>query len=100
MRAKSFLEKITENIDERSGFRDDVKMVKFPKKFWIVEKPGPDSEIEDVFYESNMLDFHLQTRGGLEWNKIQGFYTDKKTAEKAAKSAMRLMDIVKKNLKF
>jgi len=65
-----------------------VKYVKFPKKFWIVESPGEDSEIGEVFYELDMEGFFLQARGGLNWSKVHGFYTKESDARKEAEKLM------------
>jgi hypothetical protein len=58
-------------------------------KFFIVEKPGKDSEMEDVVYELSLPEFALQIKGGLEVKNILGVYKQKSDARRAGTEAMK-----------
>ena len=58
-------------------------------KFFIVEKPTKDSEIEDVVYELTLPEFALQIKGGLEIKNILGVYKQKSDANRAGTEAMK-----------
>ena len=58
-------------------------------KFFIVEKPTKDSEIEDVVYEITLPEFALQIKGGLEIKNILGVYKQKSDARRAGTEALK-----------
>lgn len=58
-------------------------------KFFIVEKPTKDSEMEDVVYELTLPEFALQIKGGLEIKNILGVYKQKSDANRAGTEAMK-----------
>jgi len=58
-------------------------------KFFIVEKPGKDSEMEDVVYELSLPEFALQIKGGLDIKNILGVYKQKSDARRAGTEAMK-----------
>ena len=58
-------------------------------KFFIVEKPTKDSEMEDVVYELTLPEFALQIKGGLEVKNILGVYKQKSDANRAGTEAMK-----------
>ena len=58
-------------------------------KFFIVEKPGKDSEMEDVVYELSLPEFALQVKGGLDIKNILGVYKQKSDARRAGTEAMK-----------
>lgn len=58
-------------------------------KFFIVEKPTKDSEMEDVVYELTLPEFALQVKGGLEIKNILGVYKQKSDANRAGTEAMK-----------
>ena len=58
-------------------------------KFFIVEKPTKDSEMEDVVYELTLPEFALQVKGGLEIKNILGIYKQKSDANRAGTEAMK-----------
>ena len=58
-------------------------------KFFIVEKPTKDSEMEDVVYELTLPEFALQIKGGLEAKNILGVYKQKSDANRAGTEAMK-----------
>ena len=58
-------------------------------KFFIVEKPTKDSEIEDVVYELSLPEFALQVKGGLDIKNILGVYKQKSDARRAGTEAMK-----------
>lgn len=58
-------------------------------KFFIVERPTKDSEMEDVVYELDLPAFALQIKGGLDVNNILGVYKQKSDARRAGMEAMK-----------
>jgi len=58
-------------------------------KFFIVEKPGKDSEMEDVVYELSLPEFALQIKGGLDVKNILGVYKQKSDARRAGTEALK-----------
>ena len=58
-------------------------------KFFIVEKPTKDSEMEDVVYELTLPEFALQIKGGLDVKNILGVYKQKSDANRAGTEAMK-----------
>ena len=58
-------------------------------KFFIVEKPTKNSEMEDVVYELTLPEFALQIKGGLEVKNILGVYKQKSDANRAGTEAMK-----------
>jgi hypothetical protein len=58
-------------------------------KFFIVEKPTKDSEMEDVVYELTLPEFALQIKGGLDVKNILGVYKQKSDARRAGTEAMK-----------
>ena len=58
-------------------------------KFFIVEKPTKDSEMEDVVYELSLPEFALQVKGGLDVKNILGVYKQKSDANRAGTEAMK-----------
>jgi len=58
-------------------------------KFFIVEKPDKNSGIEDVVYESTLVDFALQVKGGLKTEDILGVYKQKSDARRAGTEALK-----------
>jgi len=58
------------------------------EKFWVVTKPGPESELGDICFETDVKGLALQFRGGLKEDDIHAFYTAHDEAEKEAKRIM------------
>jgi len=58
-------------------------------KFFIVEKPDQNSEMEDVVYETTLPEFALQIKGGLEIKNILGVYKQKSDARRAGTEALK-----------
>jgi hypothetical protein len=58
-------------------------------KFFIVEKPDQNSEMEDVVYEMTLPEFALQIKGGLEIKNILGVYKQKSDARRAGTEALK-----------
>ena len=58
-------------------------------KFFIVEKPDQNSEMEDVVYEITLPEFALQIKGGLEIKNILGVYKQKSDARRAGTEALK-----------
>ena len=61
-------------------------------KFFIVEKPTKDSEIEDVVWECDLPMFALQIKGGLDVKNILGVYKQKSDARRAGTEAMKAFE--------
>ena len=62
-----------------------VELQGFPATFWIVTKPGPNSELEDICFMANLLSYTVQCKGGLETNDIYGFYESSTEAHAVAR---------------
>jgi len=58
-------------------------------KFFIVQRPTKDSEIEDVVYELDLPALALQIKGGLDVKNILGVYKQKSDARRAGTEAMK-----------
>jgi hypothetical protein len=58
-------------------------------KFFIVEKPTQNSEMEDVVWETSLPEFALQIKGGLEIKNILGVYKQKSDARRAGTEALK-----------
>lgn len=58
-------------------------------KFFIVEKPTKDSEMDDVVWECDLPTFALQIKGGLEIKNILGVYKQKSDARRAGTEALK-----------
>lgn len=61
-------------------------------KFFVVEKPTKDSEIEDVVWECDLPMFALQVKGGLDVKNILGVYKQKSDARRAGTEAMKAFE--------
>lgn len=61
-------------------------------KFFVVEKPGKDSEMEDVVWECDLPTFALQIKGGLDVKNILGVYKQKSDARRAGTEAMKAFE--------
>lgn len=57
-------------------------------KFFIVEKPTKNSEMEDIVYETSLPEFALQVKGGLDVKNILGVYKQKLDAKRAGSEAL------------
>ena len=55
------------------------------ERFWVVTKPGPDSVLVDVCFETDAKGLCRQALGGLGENEIHALYTGRSEAEKEAK---------------
>lgn len=54
------------------------------EKLWVVTKPGRESELADVCFETDAKGLALQFRGGLQPEDIHAIYTIREEAEKEA----------------
>ena len=61
-------------------------------KFFVVEKPGKDSEMEDVVWECDLSTFALQIKGGLDVKNILGVYKQKSDARRVGTEAMKAFE--------
>ena len=57
--------------------------------FWIVTKPSKLSELEDIFFEADILDIALQVKGGLKGEEIVGFFKNKNKAKEIAENLLK-----------
>ena len=64
--------------------RQDIKVVGMPERFWVVTTPTPNSEMADVCFACDFLQFALQVRGGLNENAIVGIFADEELATATA----------------
>jgi len=59
-------------------------------KFFVAEKPkSKDAKVEDLVFESTVLYFANQVRGGLEEKDVLGIYKQKSDARRAATEAIK-----------
>ena len=68
--------------------KKESSMVDEIGKFYVVEKPTKNSELSDTFFETDLFEFVLQMKGGLEKSEIHGIY---KTEGKAKSQATKLL---------
>lgn len=59
-------------------------------KFWVVTKPGQLAELDDIFFEVDIFDLHLQLKGGLAGDDIVGLYKNKAKAKKVAEKLLNI----------
>jgi len=52
--------------------------------FWVVTRPGPDSVLADICFETDAKGLARQFRGGLSEDDIHALYTGRGEAEKEA----------------
>lgn len=57
-------------------------------KFWVVTKPSPHSDIQDIVFQTNVMGMRLQFLGGLHQDEVYGFY---KTKTKAMNIGKKLL---------
>ena len=57
-------------------------------KFWVVTYPTPNSLIQDICFESDVVYFANQMRGGLEMEEVYGFYKNESDAIAKAKELL------------
>ena len=55
------------------------------ERFWIVTRPGPESVLADVCFETDAKGLCRQVMGGLGENDIHALYTGRREAGKEAK---------------
>lgn len=59
-------------------------------KFWVVTKPqSKDATLEDILFESSVMYFANQIRGGLNEADVRGLFYSKPKATKLAKSLLK-----------
>jgi hypothetical protein len=91
MKLSDFKQLIKEAIEEEAGQIAEVQSIPVDEigKFFIVEKPDQNSEMEDVVYELTLPEFALQIKGGLEIKNILGVYKQKSDARRAGTEALK-----------
>lgn len=81
MRYTEYLKTLSEGTDK---IEDEIG------KFWVVTKPTPVSLLIDIVFESDVLGFANQVRGGLdEKNEVYGIYKNKDKAETIGKRLLK-----------
>jgi len=84
------VEKEEKSVKETSPITEVEKIpVDEVGTFFIVEKPGKNSEMEDVVYSSTLPEFALQVKGGLKTEDILGIYKQKSDARRAGTEALK-----------
>ncbi len=93
---KSLLELLNEveeaekTVKETPPINDNEKIpVDEVGKFFVVEKPKQNSEIEDVVWECDLPMFALQVKGGLKTEDILGVYKQKSDARRVGTEALK-----------
>ncbi len=91
MKLSDFKKLIKEAIEEETEQITEVQSIPVDEvgKFFIVEKPDQNSEMEDVVYELSLPEFALQVKGGLEVKNILGVYKQKSDARRAGTEALK-----------
>jgi len=91
MKLSDFKRLIKEAIEEETEQIAEVQSIPVDEvgKFFIVEKPDQNSEMEDVVYELSLPEFALQIKGGLEVKNILGVYKQKSDARRAGTEALK-----------
>ena len=91
MKLSDFKKLIKEAIEEETEQIAEVQSIPVDEvgKFFIVEKPDQNSEMEDVVYELSLPEFALQIKGGLEIKNILGVYKQKSDARRAGTEALK-----------
>lgn len=58
-------------------------------KFWVAEKPTTSTtSVDDIVFESDIIYFANQIRGGLKEKNIIGFFKTQESAKKAAEKQL------------
>ena len=92
---KKLLDLLNEVEEAEKSYLKPVKEEKSPMvdeigKFFVTEKPkSKEDKIEDLVFESTVLYFANQVRGGLEEKNVLGIYKQKSDARKAAADAIK-----------
>jgi hypothetical protein len=91
MKLSDFKQLIKEAIEEETEQITEVQSIPVDEvgKFFIVEKPDQNSEMDDVVYELTLPEFALQIKGGLEVKNILGVYKQKSDARRAGTEALK-----------
>ena len=58
-------------------------------KFWVVTKPSPHSEIQDIVFQTDIFGMYRQFLGGLHQAEIYGFYKTKTKAMNVGKKLLQ-----------
>ena len=92
---KKLLDLLNEVEEAEKSYLKPVKEEKSPMvdeigKFFVTEKPkSKEDKIEDLVFESTVLYFANQVRGGLEEKNVLGIYKQKSDARRAAADAIK-----------
>lgn len=92
---KKLLDLLNEIEETEKNYLEPVKEEKSPMvdeigKFFVTEKPkSKEDKIEDLVFESTVLYFANQVRGGLEEKNVLGIYKQKSDARRAAADAIK-----------
>ena len=92
---KKLLDLLNEVEEAEKSYLKPVKEEKSPMvdeigKFFVTEKPkSKEDKIEDLVFESTVLYFANQVRGGLEEKNVLGIYKQKSDARRAAAEAIK-----------
>ena len=65
-----------------------VELQGFPATFHVVTTPTSESELGDICWECNILEFACQIKGGLNEKTIVGLYNHGPTARAVAKDLL------------
>jgi hypothetical protein len=92
---KKLLDLLNEIEETEKNYLEPVKEEKSPMvdeigKFFVTEKPkSKEDKIEDLVFESTVLYFANQVRGGLKEENVLGIYKQKSDARRAAADAIK-----------
>ena len=65
-----------------------VKYDGIPERFWVVTKKTKESELIDIFFESDIPGMIRQAAGGLKWSEVLGIFATEEAAKKEAKAVL------------
>lgn len=87
---------LPKHVNESTEEAQQPEMVDEVGSFWVVTRPSEISTMEDILFESNVLHFANQIRGGLYEEEVIGLYKDE---SKAVKTADQLIAAIQNKLK-
>lgn len=90
MKLLDLLNEIEENEVLKPIEEETINMVDEIGKFFVAEKPkSKNDKVDDLVFESTVLYFANQVRGGLNEKDVLGIYKQKSDARRAATEAIK-----------
>ena len=101
---KTLLDLLNEIEEKQMNPIDEAEtnMVDEIGKFFVVEKPDPknseDNTVEKLVFESNVLHFANQVKGGLAFDDVIGIYEQKSDARRKGTESLKEYDMQLKEM--